>query len=56
MHKRAFKEEKRRHAVITFALKIFAEDIHNWRPAHQAIAYIRERAAHKKADDSLDSL
>ena len=37
VHKRAFKEEKRRYSIVAFALKTFSEDIINWRPSHSAI-------------------
>ena len=57
VHRRAFKEEKRRYLIVTFALKTFAEEIANWRPAHAAIQYLRDRSNNKKREDSsLDSL
>ena len=57
VHKRSFKEEKRRYAVVSFALKTFSEDVQNWRPAHQSISYYRERALQgKRKEDPLDEL
>ena len=43
VHKRSFKEEKRRYCIVAFALKTFSDDIQNWKPAHSAIAYMKER-------------
>ena len=37
VHKRTFKEEKRRYCIVAFALKTFSDDIQNWKPAHSAI-------------------
>ena len=37
VHKRAYKEEKRRYCIVAFALKTFSDDIQNWKPAHSAI-------------------
>jgi len=55
-HKRTYKEEKRRYTIATFALKTFSNDIGNWKQAHSAIQYLRERSVVKKKDDSLDAL
>ena len=43
VHKKTFKEEKRRYTIATFALKTFAEEIQNWRPALGAIQYMNDR-------------
>lgn len=37
VHKRTFKEEKRRFSLVTLALKTFNDNIENWREAHQGI-------------------
>ena len=57
VHKRAFKEETRRYCIVAFALKTFSDDIQNWKPAHSAIQYMRERDNQKKTKpDSLTQL
>ena len=57
IHKRTFKEEKRRYCIVAFALKTFSDDIQNWKPAHSAIAYMRDRDGAKKTkSDSLTQL
>lgn len=43
VHKRTFKEEKRRYAIVSQALKTFSDEIHNWKSAHSSIAYLYER-------------
>lgn len=48
VHKGTFKEEKRRYAIVTYAIKTYSDDISNWRQAHSAIAYYYERAKQKK--------
>jgi len=37
VHKLTFKEMKRRYAVASFALHTFANNVADWKPAHQAI-------------------
>jgi len=60
VHKRTFKEEKRRYAIVSQALKPFSDEIHNWKSAHSAIAYLYERNKTQKRlpkdDISLDTL
>jgi hypothetical protein len=41
VHKRAFKEEKRRYCLAAYAIKTYGNDIYNWKTAHSAIEYIR---------------
>lgn len=54
-HKRTFKEEKRRYNIAAFALKTFSDHLGNWKQAHSAVQYLRERSA-KKKEDTLDNL
>lgn len=56
-HKRTFKDEKRRYNIAAFALKTFSDHLGNWKQAHSAVQWLRERSANnKKKDDSLDNL
>mmetsp|Transcript_27121 Transcript_27121/g.36231 ORF Transcript_27121/g.36231 Transcript_27121/m.36231 type:complete len:280 (-) Transcript_27121:285-1124(-) len=56
VHKRTFKEEKKRYTIATYALKTFANNIGEWKPAHSAIQALRDRDRKKRQDDSLDHL
>jgi len=37
VHKKTFKDEKRRYSIVAFALKQFSDDVKNWKPAHSSI-------------------
>ena len=55
VHKRTFKDEKKRYTIAAFALKTFANNISEWKPAHSALQNLRERRQQqKKTEDSLD--
>lgn len=57
VHKKTFKDEKRRYSIVAFALKQFSDDVKNWKPAHSSIQYLREQNTRsKKKEDSLDTL
>lgn len=56
VHKRTFKEEKRRHHIIAFTLKTLATDINNWKPVLSALQVFKERAYLVKHPESLASL
>lgn len=43
VHKRTFKDEKKRYTVATFALRTFANNISEWKPAHSALQHLKER-------------
>lgn len=43
VHKRSFKEEKRRYLIVTLALKTFCEDIQNWRPTLASFQHMFDR-------------
>ena len=57
-HKKYFKEEKRRHAIVAFALKTLSEDVKNWRQVHAAIQYVidLQKRSPPREDDSIKSL
>lgn len=57
VHKRTFKEDKRKYAILTYALKILNDDLEGWRPILQAIQYIKDRTNPRKKElTSFDSL
>ena len=56
-HVKFFKDEKRRYAIVTFALKVYGSQLTAWKDAHSAIAFMRSRGNKMpRKEDSLEHL